>query len=117
MTEIDYRMPDSLGLLPLLETTQPWEHKACACGHDEAYWGSKARHARAHLDWERGLTIPRGVYLWDTVHRITEASALAQRKLASEMGEIFRREQHYDFPLVPRPLRIGAASPCTRRRR
>ena len=77
--------------------------RKCSCGRGDAYWGSRARHARNHLAWDEGLPLPKNDWRAGVLTVVDRRSRRADQKLAYDMGELFRRERHYDFPLVPRP--------------
>jgi GNAT superfamily N-acetyltransferase len=88
--------PDRLGLAEKFP-----ERDGCPCGTGEGYFGSRARHAYWHLEWDRGVPLPSGVYWWDSVVMLTGESSVREIKIAYKLGRLFQREQHYDFPMVP----------------
>src|SRR5262245_5116775 len=104
---MEERGPDALALATLLG-----DDPACPCGGT----GTSAAHAREHLRWARGVPLSSAAELariCSTHDRgsllpVTQSAPTPLRRLAYEVGLLFRRENRYDFPPLPFPGRGGA---------
>lgn len=98
-------MKDSLGIDALLYDDDGWS--GCPCGTGERYFGegtgARTRHARWHLEWDRGAAMPSSMSWGDSLLIVGGESSMPDRKLAYTLGRLFQREQRYDFPMAPDP--------------
>lgn len=98
-------MPDTLGIRNRLAERD--RMYGCPCGTGARYFGegvrAQTRHARWHLQWDRGVSVPLTVGWFDSLAVVTSESTKPERSIAYDLGRLFQREQHYDFPMLPGP--------------
>lgn len=96
--------PDRLDLGTLLADGR---YDGCPCGTGARYFGegsgARTRHANWHLAWDRGAPIPAAVFWFDSLAIVTGESNVAERKIGYQLGRLFQKENHYDFPMAPDP--------------
>lgn len=75
-----------------------WE---CACGFRRTdLEATRQAHAAVHLAWWEGVSVP-----WanpEPFEAITSEDVWARRRLAYDLGRLYRREMGYDFDQFPR---------------
>jgi len=101
--------PDTLGLAAVLGSDRD-----CSCGADSTSW---AAHAKQHMRWARGVPVAPAADLarvcqatgLDSLLPVPQSASAPLRRLAYDVGLLFRRENRYDFPPLPWPGRGGMA--------
>ncbi len=76
----------------------------CPCGTSEYRGYGRATHTRWHMDWATGLHVPVSLECQAPLARVTGDSPMPDRKTAYRLGQLMRREEGYDFCLLPDPV-------------